>query len=248
MFGVRTEIGIATFSGFDEDGFPLAQYDAHGEKPQVEPVELHHPFGFIARPRDPDLDDEGNPKEGKACNLFFATEGDTLHAWLGYDPRFIPNIPQLKKGGSAQYCAAGSFRVFDGEDGTETLYVPVGDSAHVVTTGIDGSGKPYIGIQHSSGLAITLLEHSVTIKNEAGDAYIEVNSSGITLNGNTKLNGAVIAGTVTAAVPMVKSPALIALLNALAAMIDGKTGAPSTAVAAVAAAAAGLPTVALSST
>lgn len=243
-----SDLGIATFTGYDDDGFPLAQYDAHGEDPGVEPIELHHPFGFVSRPRDPDLDKEGNPKEGQACNLFFGAEGDTQHAWLGYDPRFIPNVPKLKKGGSAWYCAAGSFSTFDGEDGTQTTYVPVGNSAHVVSIGVDGNGKAYIGIQHSSGLALTMLEHSITIKNESGNAYVEVNSSGIVLNGNIKLNGATIAGVITSAVPLVKSPTLLALLNTLAAMIDSKGPAPSAAVAAVNAAAAGLPTVALSST
>src|SRR5262245_46142067 len=117
---INLEMGSCTFAGYDQDDFPVAQIDAQGHDPKVNPIELHHTFGFASLPRDPDVDGDGQILPGHACNLLVGTEGNTQHAWLGYDPRYLPFVPKLKAGGSAQYCAPGSFRVMDGEDGTET--------------------------------------------------------------------------------------------------------------------------------
>jgi hypothetical protein len=237
------ELGVALGSGFDADGFPVAQFDGGGEAPGLESSELHHVFGFAARPRDPEVDKDGQVKPGKACNLFYAAEGDKTHGFLGYDPRFVSLLPKLKPGGAMRYSAPGSFQIFDGEDGTDTLYVPVaGGKAHVQTIGVDGNGDPYIGLEHADGMALMFLKKSAVLKNAAGNAYLEINDDGYVLNGNGKAVGGMVCGDVTAAVPVVKAPTLIALLETLAGMIDAKSGAPSTAVAAVASAAAGLPT------
>lgn len=190
------ELGSCMFTGLDEDGFPVAQFDAQGADPRVSPVELHHPFGFASRPRDPEVDNDGQVLEGKACNMWFATEGNTMHAMLGFDPRFVTTFPKLEKGGSMMYCAPGSFVNMDGDDGTHTTYVPVpGDKAHIITTGVDGNKKPFIGIEHANGMAVTMLENSLVIKNKDGSAYVEVNDSGVTINGNTVINGGATIGS-----------------------------------------------------
>jgi len=227
--GLKASVGSCLYSGFDEDGYPIAQHDGHGEDPQVAPYELHHTFGFCSRPRDPDVDAQGDPIEGKACVICFARDGNETHGWLCADPRFTAVVPQVKKGGSMRYCAPGSFQVFDGGDGTDTLYVPIqgASKAHVVTTGLDGNGLPYIGIQHADGLAITMLDGSVTIRNATGSAYVEVNGDGVSMNGNLRLNGGLAVGTgstaAAKAVPLVTYlTALEAMLTTIAAAIDAK--------------------------
>jgi len=191
-----------------------------GENPGLGPAELHHQFGFVSRPRDPDRDEQGEVKEGKACNLWFGTEGNATHAELAYDPRFVETFKHLKKGGSMRYAAPGSFEVFDGDDGTNTLYVPTPDNkAHVVTTGVDGNQDPYIGIVHSTGMAMTMLHKSLTLKNAAGDAYIEVNDSGNVLNGAVKIMGSLICGDPVSAQPAAVAFPIVSYLTALEALL-----------------------------
>jgi len=224
FYGITFELGTLPWTGLDRDGYPIAQHDGFGDRPGIGAADLHHSFGFVARPRDPDCDPDGKPLSGKACNALIGKMGDETHLWLAYDPRFIPNIPQLKKGGAAMYSAAGSFRVLDGDDGTETFYCPVpGDKAHIITTGLDGNGKPFIGIEHSSGLAITMLEGSVVIKNEDGSAYVEVNDQGVNINGNVRNVGALAVDMATvgpAGTPVVHATPLVQLLVAMAAALD----------------------------
>jgi hypothetical protein len=248
--GITTEMGAAVFTGYNVDGFPVVQHDAQGEEPRVDAYELHHQFGFWSMPRDPDADKTGKPIEGKACNLQIGKQGNEIHAWLGYDPRFIPVVPKPKKGGSMRYSAAGSFEIFDGDDGTSTLYVPIPgeDKAHVFTVGIDGNGLPWIGLEHSNGMSLVMLERSITIKNAAGDAYLEINDDGITQNGNSKTVGGLLVGNVASAVALTKVDPLVQLLGLMAAAIDGKLGTPSTTVGLVTAAAAALRTTLLSAT
>ena len=219
-YGIVFELGAITFTGLDPDGYAIAQHDGQGTAPGVGHYYLEHPFGFISRPRDPDADKSGKPLPGKACSVLIGKSGDETHLFLASDPRFIPNIPQLKKGGAAMYSAPGSFRVLDGDDGTETFYCPVpGGSAHIITSGLDGNQKPFIGIEHSSGLAITMLEGSLVLKNADGSVYIEVNGSQIVLNGNVVLNGGATIGDPVGAQPAAIAPALLAYLQALEANI-----------------------------
>jgi len=237
FIGITWELGVCMFSGLDQDGFPIAQYDAHGLEPQVEPIELHHTFGFVSRPRDPEVDAAGQAKEGKACNMWFGTEGNTLHGLLGFDPRFIATFPQLKKGGAMMYSAPGSFRVMDGDDGTETMYCPVpGNKAHAQTIGLDGNSTPYVGLIHCDGMGITMLSKSIVMKNAAGDAYYEANDGGLNLNGNTKVVGSLVVGPVGAQPAAFAPPIATALgaiaqaLTAIASSLNGLAPGISTAI------------------
>lgn len=215
MFSMHFELASSLYSGFDVDGQQIAQHDGFGAKPGVGHSELHHPFGFISRPRDPEVDSTGRPLSGKSCSVLVGKIGEETHYWLASDPRYVPKIPQLKKGGAAMYSAAGSFSVLDGEDGTLTTYIPVpGDKAHVITAGLDGADKPFIGIEHANGMAVTMLEHSLVLKNAAGSVYIEIKDDQVVINGNVVCNGGATFGDPAGAKPLALAPLLIAYLNA----------------------------------
>lgn len=224
--GITWELGSVRYTGLDIDGWPIAQHDGLGTKPQVGSYELHHAFGFISRPRDPDTDKNGKVLPGKACNVLIGKIGNETHLFLASDPRFIPSIPQLKKGGAAVYSAPGSFIVLDGEDGTVTEYIPVpGDKAHILTRGIDGAGKPFIAFEHADGMAITMIDGSMVLKNNAGDAYYELNAAGHTFNGAVKVNGSLISGDPVGAQPVALAPPVAAALGAIAQALTALAGA-----------------------
>lgn len=189
--GIVFELGACTLTEFDPDGVLTAQVDGLGAEPRTEPYELHHAFGFAARPEDPETGPNGEAIEGRACNLLVGRDGTEAHAWLAADPRFVENFPPLKKGSSAQYCARKSFFLLDGEDGTATLYAeyPDGSTAHLCTIGVDGNGDPILELVHGEGMALTFIDGKGILKNAAGDAYVEVGASGIVLNGNVKITG-----------------------------------------------------------
>ena len=100
-------------SEVDDDGFIGVQPDVYGEGAGMVPYELHHTFGFASRPRDPDVDGNEVVEPGGACTLMIANEGDKGHAWLCSDPRYVDKSPLVKKGGSAQYGATGTFGSID---------------------------------------------------------------------------------------------------------------------------------------
>jgi hypothetical protein len=218
--GITFELGSSTWTGEDEDGYPIAQHDGQGQNAGGIAAEIHHPFGFMSKPLDPERDPSGEPIPGKSCNVLIGKIGHETHLWYAFDPRIIPKLPVLKKGGAVFYCAHGSFRVFDGDDGTETAYFPVpGNKAHVSTMGLDGQGKPFVAIEHCDGMAVTMLEHSLTLKNANGSVYIEIKDDRIVFNGNEVHNGGATFGDPVGALPAAIAPNLVAYLNALEADI-----------------------------
>lgn len=190
FLGITFELGACVLTEFDADTFLTAQPDGLGAEARVHPYELHHPFGFASRPADAEMAD-GKVREGKACNLLIGSIGNENHAWLGADPRYVSSFPPLKKGSAVQYCASPlpSFDVHDGENGTKTIYVEVGDAAHVITVGVDANDEPTLSIVHKDGMAIIMAKQKTIIKNAAGDTYIELSDSGGTLNGNWTVTG-----------------------------------------------------------
>lgn len=121
---------IARFSEIDADGFIGVQVDNYGAKAEFGAVEAHHPFGFISRPRDPDLDGDGNVKLG--CTVLRLAEGNESHVIVLGDPRYTALLPAAtkKKGGSTQYAVtvdgAVSYAALDGDDGSYKLKIPSG--------------------------------------------------------------------------------------------------------------------------
>ncbi|MBA2687503.1 MAG: hypothetical protein H0U64_05335 [Gemmatimonadaceae bacterium] len=180
------ELSTCQLTKIDDDGFIGAQIHALGDEDSgVTPDQLSHPFGFISRCVD--------PADGVGCSLFSWQVGSRERfCWLGDDPRYVKKYPPIKKGGSCQYASDGCFSVFDPETHTWTQYVPYATGkAHLSTVGVDGGGKPIVEFVHGDGMAITMLEHSLVIKNADGSVYIELNDSSAVINGNVKIHGAV---------------------------------------------------------
>lgn len=244
---MKFDLGIATLSTYDEDGYPTVQIDAYGEENSgVAPYEHHSPHGLLTRCHDPETDDTGNPTVG--CAVLYGLEGGRGHAWLCSDPRIIPLLPPLRKGG---LCAYGgkklnpSFYNIDGETGSQTFYVPykivngTATKAMSIEINVDEEGEESISIVHGSGAALTIIESggetSVTIRNSKGDAYVEVNAQGVVVNGTLTVQGGISAGGAAGVptLPLTLAPPLIAVLNqiigvigATAAAIPAGGGAP----------------------
>lgn len=223
------DLTACLYTDFDPDGYLVAQHDSDGppgKRGEVAPFQLHHSYGFVARPHDPDVDSDKQPVPGKACSIWTESIGDETHGHLGVDPRCVPNTPKVSKGGSAQYggpIATPTFTNIDGEDGTWTTYVPVfghAGRAHVISAGLDANGKEYVGFVHSNGMSVTMLEHSLVLKSDTGAAYIEIKGGDIILSGNVRAAGGIVTGT-DAALPLVTYPGLMSLLTALVSAASG---------------------------
>lgn len=200
--GIVFDVAASTQSFYDGDGFLQVQHDAYGGR-GTEPMFLYHQYGFFSRPRDPATDDEGNPIASEACSLLVGQDGDDAYAMVWNDPRFMGIIPAVGKGGACFYAVTdeekASFYVVDGDDGTHTVYVPIGDSAHAVQIGRDANGDALITITHADGQAIRLFDGGITLTSPGGNAYIEIRDGKITLNGDVTVTGSVaVQGQVAA--------------------------------------------------
>lgn len=225
------DIGVAVFSEYNKDSFPTVQINAYGEQQSgVPPYEQHSPHGMISRPHDPETDGAGTPIIG--CTVLYALDGGQGHAWVQSDPRIIPLLPQIEKGG---YCSYGgllknpSFHNVDGLTGSQTIYVPykiendVASKCMTIEINVDTDGEESISIIHGSGAALTIVEDSGSVssilKNAAGDAYLEVNDQGVVINGPLTLNGSLNAGGPVGALPLAMAIPTVTALAALQAQL-----------------------------
>jgi len=187
------QLGTAVAVAYDETGMLGVQTDGFGEAPGVHGRAQVGMYGLISRPLDANADGEG-------ALCLFVDEGKEGFAWCGFDGRDLEKIPPASGGSSGLYNSKGSFFLQDYDTETTTFYVPIegGAKAHLLQIGFDSSDPPkrVVDLRHADGMSITMLENSVTIKNAAGDAYIEINASGIVLNGNTKIVGGADIGGV----------------------------------------------------
>lgn len=242
--GLEFDISTATLSDYDQDQFLGIQPAGFaGDASGNAPFELHSPFGFLSRPRDPDA-------AGLGCQVLFAATGDDCLAWLSHDPRFLPLVPPLKKGGSVQYGATGTFDLIDGENGSKTLYVPYafasnGKPAKAMAILIDVStaGQESIGIVHGDGMGIAMngADGSITIRGKDGAGFLSIAADGTITHGGPVnfasglTTGALAPGAlpVALAVPLATWMGLVtAALAAIAAKLAPATpvvGDPATA-------------------
>jgi hypothetical protein len=218
-------------------GFLGLQIDGMGDGATMPVVELHHPYGFLARPKAPTA-------EGDGCDVLYAWEGTKGHALLALaDGRHTPLLPPVKEGGSIQYgindALKPTFALIDGETGTYQVYVPTkGGSACTLSFDVSEEDKEAIRLLHAMGMGISLdgETKTLTLNNRTGSASIILDDDGITLSGNVKVPGGVTMGG-AGAQPLTLDPLLQAELANIATSIGGcvtllnapgpVTGAPS---------------------
>lgn len=225
------DLGIATLSEYDKDGFLGVQIDAYGEQKSGAPTfEAHHAYGFKSRPLDPEVDASAQPT-ANACSVLRGWEGSRGHIWLLGDNRVTPKLPPLEKGGSIQYGATGSFWVIDGKTGSQIGYIPyafvngAATKSMSVELNVDTSGQESISFIHGDGMAITMMaggKHSVIIRNKSGKTYLEVNDDSVIANGSMVVSGALACGP--GAVPLALAPPLVTLLGELLALVATMAG------------------------
>lgn len=239
---IEFDIGTALYTAYDDDGFLTVQIDAYGgQQSGVIPYEVHSPHGLLTRPHDPDDDGE--------CQVLYGLEGGRGHAWFCSDPRVIPYIPQITKGGTVLYggkVKAPSYTAFDGDTNSVVTYVPyqvdengIAQKAMTFAFNVDNEGSESIEVTHGSGASFYIAESggsvSVVLKNASGSSYIEVNDDGIVLNGSVTVQGGFNAGGPGGAQNLVLGPPLVALLQQLitivAAINPTTPGAPAASLA-----------------
>lgn len=232
------ELAVAVLSEYDADGFIGIAIDAYAEPTKGLPsYEAMHPLGLISRPRDPVVDADGVPTLGATTLRMIS--GNEEHSLAFGDPRATPKLPRLKKGGVAMYADTGKatipFLLLDGDTGGAQLYVPYSTTASTIAIDVSTEGAESIQIVHGAGMGFTMTaggDNDSLLHNKAGDAFVNVNDKGVTINGNTQLIGAVQLGAQST--PLDPPPVAVALEPALMAWITtvlipalaGNSGAP----------------------
>ena len=123
-------IDLATLTATDyANGALRAQVKLLGNDSSCAPGLMYHPFGFVGRPKDPDVDSLGNVTKGATALFWY--EGNTLHTMALGDPRRTSKLPTVDKGGSCQYADCDNAYGLFGADGTYTLRVPTGKTASI---------------------------------------------------------------------------------------------------------------------
>ena len=222
----------SVLSEYDEDKHLGVTMDHYGESEAGgHAAELLMPLGTLARPLDPDTQNDGSPQG--ACTVLSISEGDNLQALPLNDPRVMSSLPPLKKGGFLTYCpaATGSFAVFDGQDpkkvnrpGTFTLSTKYGTpaKAHLFTMDVRTKDAEAVQLKHGDGMGLQMVSgglRSAVLRNAAGDAYLELNDEGSVLVGKMKLQGSLTVGQMGAAESLVKVSALLAWATAVEAAL-----------------------------
>lgn len=180
-------------------------------------------LGVVVRARAP-------TKDGQAERIALDS-GDGLVPFAGRDLRLNRFYPNPKDGAVALVGYAGAFDAneptFD-ENGKpksseRVTYVPyafvngVPTKAHVIEV-LGTEGNESVSIIHGEGMAVVMKaggKNSVMVKNKAGDAYLEVNDDGITINGNAVINGGATIGSPLGALPAAIAPKLAAYITQL---------------------------------
>lgn len=181
-------------------------------------------LGMVGRPPPP------SKVDGRSAytEAFAVRTGDALVPVAYRDLRWNAFYPSPKPGTIANVGWGGAFDSNEAtlsssgapQSSVRTIYVPYAFSgstptkAHCVT--VDGTaGNESISIVHGDGMAICINDGGIVIRNAAGNAYLEVNSGGVVINGNTVLNGGATIGSPTGALPVALAPALAAWTSAV---------------------------------
>jgi len=176
------------------------------------------PLGILARPFDPATDSNGVPNDG--AGVLYAWHGGEGFAIPTTDPRILKKIPPLAKGGTALHSSNPSsvgFVLLKGEDGGLLILIPGKNANQSHAISIDPGGDS-IQIRHAQGMGMAITggaKNSTVINNKSGNAYVEVNDDGVTVNGNLTLNGGLALGQLASAKPVALAPPLQAYVTAL---------------------------------
>jgi hypothetical protein len=166
---LKIRIDLARLTEYDENGFLGFQYDAFGEQASGVPaVEALSPYGFIGRPLDPVVSDDGEVTYGADLLTFF--EGFEGRAMALHDARLVPGLPRLQKGESLVYGPAFNFCRFhaDGRitrftttDGTadgKSVYDQAGPEGFLEVTPWHSFRRDALGLhyRHTSGASLDM--------------------------------------------------------------------------------------------
>ena len=226
------DLGVCMASQYDAQGFLGIAVDLYGEgQASGQVFEPIHPYGFISRPADPDKDENGNPKVG--AGALYASEGDRKFVMPLGDPRAVAKVPQVKLGGSAQYCQPGGFAYFDGATGSYQVYVPYDNNTKGMRFAItvDTAGQECIQFCHGSGMNVTMgaQNEDIVLMSANGQNWIRIDDSGITVSGNVTVEGGALLGGSTGGKDFVTFDAFlswaVAVEQLFATKLDG-AGAP----------------------
>lgn len=176
------------------------------------------PLGLLARPLDPT--DKG------AAGVLFSWDGHEGFALPTTDPRALPLMPPVDKGGTVLHGTGAKVAfVYLRPDGGLMILCASSVEGQNHAISVD-PGTDSIQIRHAKGMGLTMTgggKNSIVISNKAADSYIEVNDAGITLNGNVTMNGGAAMG------PGSLPVALSTEVTALAAYVAGLKAPPGTA-------------------
>jgi hypothetical protein len=137
------EIGIVAATTY-EDNTLTAQPVLFGDDATAAPGEAYHPLGLVARPNDPEVDQQSGAVTNGA-RVLYVYEGSTLHTLVLDDPRATQKLPQLAKGEAAFYSpgAPDTAHARYYADGNLLVNVPMGKT-------IKGGGNDARALAHSA--------------------------------------------------------------------------------------------------
>lgn len=93
------DIGLVMLTEYNDNGILGIQVDGYGEEQAgLASYMAQGACGELARCMDPELGPNGQPLQGKACEVMYAHEGSRGHAWCLNDPRTLTKLPQMHKG------------------------------------------------------------------------------------------------------------------------------------------------------
>ena len=216
------DLGVATFTAYDDDGFIGVQIDAFGENESgMPPFEALHPYGFASRPDDPEED-------GTGCAALYFYKGNQARAMFMHDPRPMELLPNIQKGESFQYSRYGSF-VRCHRDGKISIFthdgsLEDGKSGKSIYAQVKPDGFAFVGpwgkltfdatglnCVHSSGASLSLGAvggmpspfDALATRAKLKAAMVQIESSLLSL------------GTSTAAEPVAKATSVLTLFTAM---------------------------------
>jgi len=227
---LKVIVGDLSFFDGDEDERPETSSD--------EPLWVGAP-GFYCRPRSATTEAAATPLQPEGHTEVVALRvGGMCVPIAARDLRCNSQVnPREAELGLAHWDGGFvSLQSNTDEDGTNiVLYAPRKNASGVVVKAsaisMDSTdGNQHIALMHESGASITLTKDgAIVLANAAGDAFIELNSSGTTFNGNAVLSGAAVLGNkdpATCDFVMLATQLLawVAQVNAAMVALNGATG------------------------